>query len=99
MGVEAKGVEVLKQAGVRVWGSARYGAIQKHCATRPFRDLRRQCGPHPCKPHPMLFGRRVACSLRHVAAVVGVRAVRFRELVKAVCIGLVHRRVLQLWER
>jgi hypothetical protein len=30
------------------------------------------------------------------AAVVGVRAVRFRELLKAFCIGPLHRRTVQL---
>jgi hypothetical protein len=32
----------------------------------------------------------------HVASVVGVRAVRFHEPVKAVCIGPLHRRTVQL---
>ena len=44
----------------------------------------------------MPFGRRVTYYLRHVAAVVGVRAVRFRELLKAFCIGLLHRRAVKL---
>ena len=38
----------------------------------------------------------VAYYFRHVAAVVGVRAVLFRQLVKAFCIGLLHRRAVQL---
>ena len=46
----------------------------------------------------MLLRRMVACSRRHVAAVVSVCAVRFRELFKALCIGRLHRRALQLWE-
>ena len=46
----------------------------------------------------MPFGRRVTYYLRHVVAVVSVRPVRFRELFKALCIGRLHRRALQLWE-
>ena len=50
----------------------------------------------PLQAAPIRFGRVVACSLRYVASVVGVRAVRFHELVKAVCIGPLHRRTVQL---
>jgi hypothetical protein len=42
----------------------------------------------------MVFGGTVAQFLRHVAAVVSVRAVRFRELPKAFRIGLIHRRAV-----
>jgi hypothetical protein len=40
----------------------------------------------------MIRRAKAGCSLGHVSAIVGVRAVLLRELVKALRIGLLHRR-------
>ena len=47
----------------------------------------RELGPRRCKQRP-----RIERPLGLAAAVVGLRAVRLREFIKAVCIDLVHDR-------